>query len=342
MRKYIYFLLLFLVLILSHGCYYKELSETDSIVLAENETMSVMFLLNEYGYGESNRFVTKVDNGEKVSICEGKLYKGNLNYKEIIDDNEYVLHNYINNILFYSNENGLQGATFDEELVSDAPYNYLLNGYKELILNYGNSNPFISLFDNTNSNIVKDVDNKNIIYASNKLDSQDKNSITTVYKSLVILYKIEDKIYLKKDFQKNTINDNEVNNEVDAGSINIEICSVSNIKKGFVIDNLSTSITIIQTFDNVIYVINNNTLELKIIKKFSNISSINLIDKWFYVIENNIIYIYNDKIKQVKMVTLEDKIIGSAWYKEVDNSYIKLALLDKNNNVILDRIDINE
>ena len=100
MRKYIYFLLLFLILIVINGCYYKELSETDSIVLAENETMSVIFLLNEYGYGESNRFVTKVNNGEKISICEAKLYKGNLNYKDIIDDNDYVLHNYINNILF--------------------------------------------------------------------------------------------------------------------------------------------------------------------------------------------------------------------------------------------------
>lgn len=342
MRKYIYILLLSFIFILANGCYYKELSDSDSVVLAENETMSVVFLLNEYGYGESNRFVTKVSNGSNISVCEGKLYKNSLNYKDIIVDNNYSLHNYINNILFYTSENGLQGANFEEELISDAPYNYLQNGYGELILNIGNDDPYISLFDNSNNNLISNIDNKHIIYVSHNLDTMELNNVSTVYKSNVYLYQINDIVYLKKDYQSNSFNENTGNQESKSNSIEVEIAEISNIKKGFIIDSISSSFTIIQTYDNVIYAINNNTLELKTIKKFNNIATVNRVDNYFYIIENNIVYIYNDHLNEVKKINFEDKIIGSAWYKEVNSSYIKLALLSSENKIILDRINIVE
>lgn len=340
MKKYSCFLLLLFLILMLDGCYYKELTDNESIVLANNEARSVIFLLNEYGYGESNRFITKVNDGDKITIREGKLYKGELNFKTIIDDSNYILNNYIDNIVFYTNTHGLQGATYDEELISDASYNYLQNGYNELIINYGNTNHFISLFDNSDNRIIPETKNKNILFAGSFIDSKTSNKITNVYKSSVFLYSINDKIYLKKNAQNKIFNDITGEESIENINFNNEIATINNIKKAVIIDNLDTSITIIQCCNNIIYVVDNTTFEVKEIRKFTNISTIDRLDNYFYIIENNIIYIYNDKFREIEKVKFDSKIIGSAWYKEVDISYLKLALLSDDNHIILDRVDI--
>lgn len=340
MKKSIYILLLLLFLVTINGCYYKTLTSNESVVLADNETMSVIFLQNEYGYGESNRFITKIIDGNSITIREGKLYKGELNYKTIIEDRDCVLHNYINNVVFYSDQNGLQGATFDEELINDFSYNYLQNDFGELVYYYG-TNKFVSLFDTDDEKIDSSIENKNIIYVSSILDSQTNNKISTVYKSDVIIYKINDEIYIKKANQTKIIDENTGSETINNSSINTYLTSISNIKEALVIDYFGVSKTIILTYDNTIYSIDNNTLEIKTLKKFNNISTFNKVENYFYIVENNAIYVYNHLLKEIKKVEFDEKILGSLWFKEVDISYIKIALLDKNNHIIFDRVDLN-
>lgn len=331
------FLLPFLLFILS-SCYYKELDSDESILMSDNPTKSLLFLENKYGYGEANKFIVKTSNDGKIYIKEGKIYKDELTYMKILEDRNATLIDNINGTLFFVDENGLQGIHYNEEVEIDIPYNYLLNGFNELV-KYVGKDLYISLFDNDNNRILKDVLNDNLLYAEEKIESVDNREYTNVIKKDIFIYTNNDEIIYERHQCTKVFNQLDVEISSEESVSKKVIDSNINIKKVIVNESIDSSYTYILTNNNEIIVINNNDLNQKNNRKFTQIQTFKQVDKYIYVIENNTVFVLDSSLNELIKMSFDRQIIGSSWFKEREISYIKIALLEDNNTVILDRID---
>ncbi len=338
MKKSINILLLVLFLFLVSSCMYKELSTDEEIMIAENPVMSVLFLQNKNGYGESNRFIVKIKSNDNLEIREGKLYKNTLNYIKLIEDRNVKLVNYLNNYVFFNDENGLQGIKFtNEEVENDISYNYLQNGFGEIIYHIG-TDEFISLFDTEEHKIIEESQNSNLLFVetSIEIDNNNKQSL----KKNIYVYYLNGELYFQRDVEIKE-NEDEINNYATSKKhTNKKISDINNIKKVIVLDTISNSSTIVLTENNDIYSINNETNVVQVLDTFTNILKFERVGNYFYLVENNVVYIYDYNLKLIKSVEYEKPIIGISWYKEREISYIKVAILEGKNNIILERINL--
>lgn len=339
MKKIITFLILPLMFFVLTSCYYNTLENNEEIVLAENPTKTLLFLENEYGYGEATRFVTKTIKDGKVFIKEGKLYKEDFKYKNIIENESAVLLNNINCELFYMNDNGLQGIKYDEETIMDISYNYAQNGFGEVIKQIGTYN-YVNLFNTEDNKIIDDVNNEYILYVENSIDFIEDKIQKVVVKKNIYVYSQNNEIYLYKKIQTKTII-NQTNEEtLSENEQNIKLISLNNIKKVIVFDGIDYSYTIILTSNNDIISVNNNTLITNQTGAFNNVLTFNRADKYLYLIDYDVIYLLDLELNVLDSYSFDYQIIGSSWFKERELSHIKIALLKDNNEIIIERIDL--
>ena len=132
MKKYLLFIIISISLLLTSCVYYKPLADDEQVIIANNPTKSIVFLTNNDGYSTSNRFILQTLNDDEQFIKEAKLYKGHFEYYEISKGNDYNILNDYNGLIFYLNDSGLQGLTYEDDS-TDIAYNYKLDGFNELI-----------------------------------------------------------------------------------------------------------------------------------------------------------------------------------------------------------------
>ena len=341
MRKKFSFLFFLMLIILINGCYYASLDNNESIIIADNPTKSLLFLENEYGYGESTRFIIKTNNNGVINIKEGKMYKEDFSYKNIMENPDAILLSNINGELFYKNINGLQGIKYlnENDLITDISYNYAQNGFGEVIKQIGTLN-YINLFNNGENKIISNVLNENILYVENSINSiEDKKNIEVIKKQICI-YKQNNEVYLLKKVNTKNINVDSNEENIVESEQNIKLIDVDNIKKIILIDNKEYSYTLILRNNNEIISINNNDVSINKIKIFSNILTYNRADKYIYIIENNKIILLDCELNVIYEREFQKQIIGSSWFKERELSHIKIALLNNENEIIIERIDL--
>ena len=66
----------------------------------------------------------------------------------------------------------------------------------------------------------------------------------------------------------------------------------------------------------------------------------NRADKYIYIIENNKIILLDCELNVIYEREFQEQIIGSSWFKERELSHIKIALLNNENEIIIERIDL--
>lgn len=339
MKKTVVFLILPFLLFMLSSCYYKALENDEEIILAENPTKSLIFLENEYGYGEATRFIIKTSNKGNIYIKEGKLYKEDFNYKNIVENESAILLNNINGELFYLNSNGLQGIKYDEENITDISYNYACDGFGEVIRQIGTSN-YVNLFNNENNVILQNVPNENILYVESSLDHIDDKVKQTIIKKNIYVYSQNNNIYLYKKIQSKTIINSTGEENIEDSEQTINLINLKEIKKVFVLDGIDYSYTVILTTNNDIISVNNTTQTIIQTDVYDNILTFNRADKYIYLIENDIIYLLDYNLNVINSYDFDYQIIGSSWFKERELSHIKIALLKNKNEIIIKRIDL--
>ena len=339
--KRISVIILLLISLLLYSCAtYKALSTDEAIVLASNPTKSISFLINENGYSVSTKFIVQTQSGDKYYLKEGIKYKEDYSYYTITECDNINLVSDLNNCIYYTNNSGLQGITYQDGNISDISYNYKLDGFGDLMLYYGTNN-IISLFNN-DIDYIYGIHNQDIVYIAN-LTEKNKNTLedyTDILKKTICLYQNGNTLSFKKE--THTTRTYKKTGEVEEYSdeVSCDLIMGVSIKKAFVIDYETVSKSVILSTDNIIYMIDNNTLEITVNEQFNNILTFNKADRYYYLIDHNTVYVYDSSNQLYQMIEYAQPIIGSSWFNASNLQSIRVVTLTSATTIKINEISL--
>lgn len=342
MKKYVCFILLVISLFLTSCASYKDLLEDEEIVINEsNPTQSIVFLTNENGYSVSTRFIVKTKVEDKIYLKEAKMYKEGFTYLQFSDSHNVNLLNNINDIVFYENESGLQGLTFQEDNVtSDISYSYKTDGFGQIIPYIGHKE-FINVLDS--KQLVEGVNNNNLYYAGTLEETVKHNveNYTDVFQKNIFIYEDNNEIYIDRQVTKKHIEKKDNDNPTFTSEhFNKKILNKVDIKKVQIIDYEEESYTVVLTENDIIYIINNITLKTISVSNYNNILAFGVADKHIYFVTNNTLYVVDKAFNEYNTIVFDAPIIGISWFKIREISTIKVATLNGKNSVEMFEIEL--
>lgn len=338
MKKLITIVFSLLILFVLVGCSYKELDDTEQIVIFDNNIQSFIFDRTEHGYNNSVSFYVVTTNKENTYIKQGKIYNDKYTYFKLVEDRDFKLYNAVNGQLFFADENGLQSVVnYDNETI-DHSVSYVRNGFGEVIQYIGTPN-FINTITTQENQIKENVDNNDIKYVGLLTETFEVNDVENVIKKDFIISYFDNTLYIDKQETIKLI-DKSGNQTLNEHIINHQIHGEYDIKKAIVIDFLNYSKTILLLNNSEIVLIDNYNLSVNIYNNHSNISYFESVNTHFYVIENNTIFVYDVNFNLVLEQKYDDLIIGSAWLKERSDDFIRVATMAENKEITLHKIPI--
>lgn len=342
MKKYICFILLFISFLLTSCVSYKDLAEDEIIIINKtNPVQSIIFLTNDYGYSTSTKFILKTQIEDTVYLKEAKMYKEGFTYLELSENHNVELLNYINELILYNNDSGLQGITLlDNTINNDISYSYKTDGFGQVI-QYIGQNRYINVLDDTP--IIDGVINNDIYYAAEKEETVKHNveNYTDVFQKNIFVYEKNSEIYINRTVIKKHIEKKNSDNPIfTTVGINKKILNTVEIKKVQVIDFEEESYTILLSQNNIIYIINNINLNTISINDYQNILAFGATDKHFYFVNDNTLYVYDYNYNLYFSKTFDAPIVGISWFKLRENSSIKIALLSNNSLIETYEVDL--
>ncbi len=334
-------LLLLLISLLLYSCTtYKSLKGDEQIVLSDNPTKSLVFLLNENGYSVSTKFIVKTRSGGNYYLKEGIKYKEDYSFYQISACDNIRLVNDINNCIYYTNASGLQGLTYMDGDINDIPYNYKTDGFGDLMLYYGTNN-IITLFNNDNS-YIQGIDNQKIVYIANLTEKIKNNEedYTDIVKKTICLYQEENTLYIYKEVTINRTHKKTGVEEEFHETRKALLMEGLEIKKAFAIDYESVSKSVVLTTDNKIYIIDNNSCEYILNEEFDEILTFNKADRYFYLIDHNTVYVYDVAGQLYQSIEYTTPIIGSSWFNTSNLNSIRVASLQGEASIKINEISL--